>query len=196
MPIVRMDTKETSTLRFVQHQERESHYREIGAALLSLEAISARVGIPILFPTHRVRALRRRYQPPFWDFVRREFVTVPTSLLESYYDDLEHNPLTAEADRQLFINLPSYLERWAFCITATIIMGLIFAAGGMYLFHPARFEIGLCGALLAFVLSYSLSTARSRRASFLWLVGAEIRRRQGLDKDGGERIGISFVQPT
>lgn len=191
-----MDTKEVSTLKFVQHQERETHFREIALALLGLEAISPRVGVPLLFPTRRVRTLQSRFQAPFWDFVRREFVTVPTGLLESFCEDLENTPPTAESDRKLCIDLPSVVERWSFCAVATLLLATIFTVGGMYLFHPPRIEVGLCGALLAFLLSYSLSSRRSRRASFCWILEHEIRRRRGLDRDGGERIGISSVQPT
>lgn len=173
----------------------KTQYLDIGRTLLACEASSLKVGIPLLPPTRRVSRLRLLVNCPLDEFLRLSLLSISTSALESYCEDLLSSPKnTAELD--LAITIPSFYERHFFSTTVAFVGIVLFITLLMQtnlspLFgYPLALAIGaMCGSVSA-----TLATERYRRATFYKLIEKEIMRRHGLDMPGTKTVRIPSTQ--
>jgi|GEM_PF-4009832 len=190
-----MVTQQTSSIQ----QERIQHYQTIGQALLRIEAVSSRVGVPWMFPTRRVRGVQQSVSSEeLAELAKQEFVTVSTSALEVYHDDLETLPDDIGSVELLQVKLNSRLEKYGFCALITFFFASSMLAFSISLYQDPGVYIllSLLGGLVGVLLGLDLASDCSRRKSFAALIQREILRRQGLDGDSRNRLSISSVDPN
>lgn len=158
------------------------HYKTIGETLLIIEAATA-YGIPVLFPTGRVRNRRKSYYPTLSDFMRSSLISVPTFALESYVEDLIEPSENILINYDLQIAEVSLVERWGLgLIVLSLAFGLSLLIGLLSqteLFSSLSIAVGI-GLILALIYHFS-SDDKSRRSSFASVLKREIRRRKGQD---------------
>lgn len=172
-------------------------YEEIGAALLECEAASFRVGIPCLPPTDRVRNIRKSFDCNIEEHLRLNLVSVSTTALESYSDDLINESNEKNDELNLCIALESFVERQGPAIAAFLCGVACFLLIVKFLPLPEVFSY-LIALIVGFGSGVSASTACSeqyRRYSFHKLLRREISRRHGTDKPGTTRLTLASVDP-
>ena len=168
------------------------HYAQIGQTLLTCEAVFYNVGIPWLPPTGRVSSLRRQCDQPLRDFVRCALVTVTTSSMESYLDDLESLPAGQESSEKLHIEITSPIERHLFAV----LTGLVTASVALFSLQtlsltPLVTSIAtLCVTAVGVAVAEYLSIDLARRVTFEREILAELNRRKGADNPSLTRLPL------
>lgn len=171
------------------------HYAQIGQALMTCEAAFCSVGIPWLPPSRRVSALRQQCDQPLKEFLRCSLVTVSTSSLESYLDDLQSLPATEDSAHELSIAIDSPIERHAF----SALTGVVTAA--VALASLQTINLSLTGTVIAataltaigVAIAEFLSNDWARRVTFHRELLAELKRRKGSDRPSMTRLPLSPV---
>lgn len=174
-----------------------AHYQNIGRLLQTLEASSFLIGIPWLYPTKRLRALRVVLTQSAQDFLRFELVAVPTEALQSYADELQNAPYSAQSNQSLGLLNLTGLERHGSLLFLPPAIGML----GFFVIETIT-ENNLLASLLAVLFLFvtavstlSLSSERYRRATFYNALVREIMRRRGIDVGGGEVVGVPQLKP-
>lgn len=185
------DLADADTLLLKQKEQ----YPVVALTLLTLETVSLRIGIPWLFPTRRVRALRSSFysaREQIADYLRLSLVTVTTPVLESYLEDLEKLPDTQATEDALGIRLHSVWERFSFLLLLMIGTAFVGIVSIPRLVSDLLTASVLLGSvmLLACALALSVAGTRARKASFVKVLCREIQRRRGLDSPGGGRLHL------
>ena len=173
-------------------------YPEIGHALLVAEASVTSVGIPWLPLTTRTKKLREELNQSLKDYIRTSLVTVSTSALESYTEDLETLPRDERSANTLHIGGLSLVERYALSILLFGACFTLFFVSALWVHAGLGIAVGLSlltAALVAAVSSYVCSE-ESRRATFHWLIFEELMRRKGMDEPGMTPLSIYSIQQT
>ena len=161
------------------------HYKCIGETLNIAEAGSWRAGVPLLFPTLTGHKLASQYQSPLHEFIQYSLVTINTSTLELYCDDLESSSPDDDISASLFIRRLSVIERWGACVVLAPLVALLTCLLAMSL--GVRLITSLLAALacatLCFVVLSTMSLELQRRDSAA--VGRGCRRRRDPRPRGG-----------
>lgn len=168
------------------------HYAQIGQALLTSEAAFYNVGIPWLPPTARVSGLRRQCDQPLREFLRCSLVTVSTSSLESYLEDLESLPPGAESSAQLHIQITSPLERHLFAILTGLVTAVVafFSLQTLPLSMASTCLATLVVTAVGLLVAEYLSIDLARRVTFEREILAELNRRKGADNPSLTRLPL------
>lgn len=174
-------------------------FRAIGQALSSCEAGSLLVGIPVLFPSTRIKRLRKSFRGPVGDFFRQSLVTISTNALEAYDCELVERLERADDIESLGIFLPNFIERFFFVVISAL-LGLVavffFYLSLVYLFDSTLELKALWYWVLAFELGVSyigfgFCTDEARLESFHGMLSREILRRHGKGPGFGGTIRIA-----
>lgn len=173
-------------------------YPEIGHTLLVAEAAVPSIGIPWIPPSTRTKKLREELTEPLKDYIRITLVTVSTSALESYADDLETLPRDERSANTLHIGGLSLFERYALSLLLFGGCFLLFFLSSLWVHAGLGVAVGLSlltAALVAAVSSYVCSE-ESRRATFHWLIFEELMRRKGMDEPELTPLSIYTIPQT
>lgn len=176
--------KEQNTL--ADHSE---GYMRIGETLTTAETVSLVVGIPILWATKRVRALRKRCDMPIDEFLRVNLVGVPTRVVEFYIQELDDLSIEANSLDRLSIQRPTRFERLAPLVVALpIFFFLFFLIFSLSLSPPLAALGSFFITSLAILGLVVLSSNTYRRISFSLFLSREILRRRGENTPGGPNL--------
>ena len=160
----------------------QEQYQKIGVGLNQCEARFIGCGIPVLPPTKRARALRRKVDPPIADFLRMSLVGVSTPALIAYAEDLDELPLDALGGSVLVLYHPRLWERyWAVIIVASLVFAasILISTRGLTALPMFQDVTGFVITSFMSLLAAPLCSERLRRMNFASLIRKEIRRRQG-----------------
>ena len=124
-------------------------------------------------------------------------MAVPTEALQSYADELQNAPYSAQSNESLGLLNLTRLERHGSLLFLPPAIGML----GFFVIETIT-ENDLLASLLAVlflfvtaVSSLSLSSERYRRATFYNALIREIMRRRGIDVGGGEVVGVPQLKP-
>ena len=168
----------------------------IGETLMVAEAANWGIGVPWLPPTATVRRLAKKCDSPLDEFVRLSLVSVNTTILEEYCDDLETCPPDESSAKLLHLRLLSNPERFALCGMFFLMTFGVCGAGAIWLgtsshlaFFSATLTATAAGALAAFCC-----LEPQRRSALNALLYREISRRKGNDPDGSNRLNLVSIE--
>lgn len=185
------------------------YYRQIGRLLRVCEVGSFRIGVPWLPPTARVTALRTDLERQLHssnpaqrqsiaDYIRTGLVGVPTTVLEMYGEDL--GGYTTEEPSEsyhLALGRLSRFERYAGTLIVTTIAVTLYFAHLWFWKSTSLVVIALGVGLVAAAAVIGMVTGSEgyRRATFAWVVSAEIQRRRGSGSDRGSQLRLYTIEP-
>lgn len=194
-------------------QNIESQIETINKTLLNAETSFFNIGVPIIFPTKRVREIQKSINEPLFDYLRIELQTVPTIVLENYLDDLlmasiscglssiedfRKEVVTSSFLKKLIgeyeqndtrdsicLSINSKLEKYAMPIVLSIVAYLI-----CYLFN---FNKPSLVAITSFLISLTFCRDSYRLTSFAKNIRKEILRRYGSDNPNSSKLRLSLT---
>jgi hypothetical protein len=168
------------------------HRLTIRNALAGAEARYFTAGIPLLFPTNRVRDLAFGKEEDLETYFRVTCSAIPTVALQSYLEDLDELETVSKKMSEPILPEISLFERYGMAITVMILGAMAWGtfahlSGAHTLF--AWLSGGLAGMFLGLIFLPFTYDAH-RRKSFGWILEREIMRRSGIDPDGGNTFQI------